>query len=86
MFSDEKLAKLNEYRKRWRESGFKDGNVSKLLDPLVDELEKEPKIVICDTCGEKLEYKENWGKEHIEKFPEHRGPYVVKFKEERLNY
>lgn len=25
-------------------------------------------FVICKVCGEKLEYKENWGKEHIQKY------------------
>ena len=39
-----------------------------------EELEQ---IVICDSCGEKLEYKTYWAKEHRKKFPNHK-IYTVK--------
>jgi hypothetical protein len=33
----------------------------------------EPKqIVICQACGEQLEYKMYWAKEHREKYPDHK--------------
>jgi hypothetical protein len=39
----------------------------------MSESEQESKqVIICKDCNEQLEYKENWGKEHRQKYPTHK--------------
>jgi hypothetical protein len=42
------------------------------------------KFMICNICREKLEHKEKWAKEHLEKYPTHKSYRLEKIKVQRL--
>jgi hypothetical protein len=49
--------------------------------------EKEPvlHVVICDTCRERLEYKDYYSREHRQKYPDHKSYSIILKSDDDIN-
>jgi hypothetical protein len=45
----------------------------------------ESHVVICCDCRARLEYKDNYSREHIQKFPDHKRYKIVLKSDEDIN-
>ena len=46
---------------------------------------KEEHVVICDTCHERLEYKDYYSREHRQKYPDHQQYKIILKEDEPYN-
>lgn len=49
------------------------------------EIEPNLHVVICDTCRERLEYKQHYSREHREKYPNHNSYSIILKSDDHLN-